>query len=67
MTKLLAWSALMALAGCTVPATGIVRLGDGVMQAATVQQAEAFCRTDGSPTRLLDQPAAATGVLFRCD
>ena len=56
----------MALAGCMAPTTGIVRLGDGVMRAETVRQAEAFCRTDGSPTRLLEQPAGAAAVLFRC-
>lgn len=57
----------MALAGCMAPTTGIVRLNDGVMRAETVRQAEAFCRTDGSPTRLLEQPAGAAAVLFRCD
>lgn len=63
-------AATLALAACALPpATGVLRLSDGVMKAATVQQAEAYCRTSGDPTRLLT-PADArsdSGVLFRCD
>ena len=67
--KMLALCALTtwALGACTIPVIGVVRLGDGVLRAATTQEAEAFCRIDGNPIRFEEQPAGATGVLFRCD
>ena len=69
MTTLFALGAVtaIALAGCMAPVTGVVRLGDGVLRAATAQEAETFCRIDGNPIRFEEQPADAKGVLFRCD
>lgn len=59
------------LAGCTTPVTGVVRLYDGILRAATPQEAEAYCRKDGNPIRFLEQADApntpGSGVLFRCD
>jgi hypothetical protein len=59
--------AVLASAGCAIPVTGVVRLGDGVLRAATPLEAETFCRIDGNPIRFEEQPAGAKGVLFRCD
>jgi hypothetical protein len=59
--------AAAVLTGCSTPQTGVVRLGDGVMKAATVQEAETFCRTSGDPTRIVRQSKDEPGVLFRCD
>lgn len=60
---------LLMLAGCALPAsTGVIRLGDGVLQAQSPEEAETFCRTTGDPIRLLELPGTpAHGVRFRCD
>ena len=58
-----------AVAACTAAPTGVTRLSDGLLKAATVQEAEAYCRKSGDPTRLTDAAGQGTepGVLFRCD
>lgn len=60
---------LPTLSGCALPApTGVTRLGDGVLQARSAEEAETFCRTTGDPIRLLDVPGAPPQVVrFRCD
>lgn len=60
---------LLMLSGCALPApTGVTRLGDGVLQARSAEEAETFCRTTGDPIRLLDVPGAPPRVVrFRCD
>jgi len=60
---------LLVLAGCVLPAsTGVIRLGDGVLQARSPEEAETFCRTTGDPIRLLELPGTAPQtVRFRCD
>jgi hypothetical protein len=62
-------TSLLSLSGCAMPApTGVTRLGDGVLQAHSPEEAERFCRTTGDPIRLLELPGAAPGtVRFRCD
>ncbi|MBO9515181.1 MAG: hypothetical protein J7549_13780 [Variovorax sp.] len=69
-----AWAALLAaaaLAGCASrPVPRVTMLGDGVMKAPTAQEAEAYCRNFGAPTRFLNArgPAVPAGeVTFRCD
>jgi hypothetical protein len=51
--------------------TGVVRLYDGILRAGSQPEAEAYCRKDGNPIRLLEQADApqtpGNGVLFRCD
>lgn len=66
---LLPFLSLTMLAGCALPApTGVTRLGDGVLQARSPEEAETFCRTTGDPFRLLDEPGAPPQVVrFRCD
>jgi hemolysin-activating ACP:hemolysin acyltransferase len=67
----LAFLTLAAMAGCTTPVTGVVRLYDGILRAADAAQAEAYCRKDGNPIRFLEAADAPNtpgrGVLFRCD
>ncbi|MGJ7546646.1 hypothetical protein [Variovorax sp. LT1R16] len=60
---------LVMLTGCAVPpSSGVTRLGDGVLQARSPEEAERFCRTTGDPIRLIDRPAAPPGIVrFRCD
>lgn len=60
---------LLTLFGCAMPApTGVTRLGDGVLQARSPEEAERFCRTTGDPIRLLELPGAPPDVVrFRCD
>lgn len=60
---------LPTLSGCAMPApTGVTRLGDGVLQARSPEEAERFCRTTGDPIRLLELPGAPPDVVrFRCD
>lgn len=60
---------LVMLTGCAVPASsGVTRLGDGVLQARSPEEAERFCRTTGDPIRLLDLPGPPPEVVrFRCD
>lgn len=59
------------IAGCATPVTGVVRLYDGILRAASPQEAEAYCHKDGNPIRFLEQADApntpGSGVLFRCD
>lgn len=69
---LLAFAPLVTLAACaTPPVTGVVRLYDGILRAASQPEAEAYCRKDGNPIRFLEQTDApntpGSGVLFRCD
>jgi hypothetical protein len=62
---------LAAIAGCTTPVTGVVRLYDGILRADSAPEAEAYCRKDGNPIRFLEAADApntpGSGVLFRCD
>jgi hypothetical protein len=63
---------LMALfAGCASrSAPRVERLGDGLLKAPTAQEAEAYCRNSGDPTRFVNSkgPGAPQGeVIFRCD
>ena len=62
-------SSLAFLSGCAAPVTGVVRLGDGLLKAATAQEAEAYCRNFGDPTRVIkeDKSRPDAEVLFRCD
>lgn len=66
---LLSLLSLAVLAGCALPAsTGVTRLGDGVLQARSPEEAETFCRTTGDPIRLLEVPGTPPQtVRFRCD
>lgn len=61
----------VALAACSTPVTGVVRLYDGILRAGSQPEAEAYCRKDGNPIRFLKQGDApqtpGNGVLFRCD
>ncbi|MGJ7556945.1 hypothetical protein ACSFBI_23390 [Variovorax sp. RB3P1] len=61
----------VALAACSTPVTGVVRLYDGILRAGSPPEAEAYCRKDGNPIRFLEQADApqtpGRGVLFRCD
>lgn len=63
---------LALCAACALPpASGVVRLYDGVFKAADEAQAMAYCRIDGAPIRFLTEPRGDAlpkdGVLFRCD
>ncbi|MGJ7613675.1 MULTISPECIES: hypothetical protein [unclassified Variovorax] len=74
MRRLLLALVPVALAACTTPVTGVVRLYDGILRAGSQPEAEAYCRKDGNPIRFLEQAdapntpvAPSEGVLFRCD
>ncbi|MDM0036515.1 hypothetical protein QTI33_30580 [Variovorax sp. J22P271] len=48
----------------------VTRLGDGVFQSPSAQDAEAYCRNFGAPMRFLGAPGAggpAGEVTYRCD
>lgn len=64
-------AAMALLSGCAAPVTGVVRLYDGILRAASAPEAEAYCRKDGNPIRFLEAADApntpGSGVLFRCD
>jgi hypothetical protein len=65
-------SILMSLvAGCASrPVPRVERLGDGLLKAPTAEEAEAYCRNSGDPTRLVNSkgPGDPHGeVIFRCD
>ncbi|HET7835421.1 MAG TPA: hypothetical protein VFL43_06375 [Variovorax sp.] len=63
--------AAVLAAGCASrPVPRVTRLGDGVFKSPTAQDAEAYCRNFGAPTRFLDGAAArvqAGEVSYRCD
>jgi hypothetical protein len=58
-------------AGCASrPVPRVTRLGDGVFKSPTAQDAEAYCRNFGAPTRFLDRAGAGVPsgeVTYRCD
>jgi len=69
---LLACAAFSALAaGCALhPIPRVARLGDGVYQSPTLQEAEAYCRNFGAPMRFWGPkrlPTQTGDVTFRCD
>ena len=70
-TILVVLTLCIVVTACSVPVTGVVRLYDGLLKAATMKEAEAFCAIDGAPFRVVKPEDAALvmqqGVLFRCD
>jgi len=60
---------LLATACAPRPIPRVARLGDGVFKAPTKEEAEAYCRNSGDPTRFVEQPPGAPrdGFVFRCD
>lgn len=59
------------LFGCAQRAVPRVdRLGDGVFKSPTAEEAEAYCRNFGAPTRFIDpvKPGpGTTSITYRCD
>ena len=58
--------ALAILAGCSTPATEVVRLRDGVLRAPTHAEASTYCEGLKTSAQPIGKAPGDTGILFRC-
>ena len=58
--------ALVLLAGCSTPATEVVRLRDGVLRAPTHAEASTYCEGLKTSAQPIGKAPGDTGILFRC-